>query len=536
MVGHLRLGVLGRQGAIDPAIRRWLTARRADHGASAAESTGESETDAAEADADPDAASVDAGAGDSRPEADASDPGAGDEADESAPGRSVDEEDHRALIDRLRRAEARVEAGAAARADNDYPAAVEAFEGAREDFRAARDRAAEIPNTKHLVVRETRGDAIADRLERVEAALEEVRAKRAPYDRVDAVLTDVADQRAAARGELDAGAFGTARTIATDGRETLASVERFVAAHDIDVTDRVATLREDLARTLDRADRRAERPGALAVRPPAVVPRAPRLSLEPADYEPQALVGTSGRALVERAVASVTDRDRQVALKRFRIDADVDAAVDTWTSIADHDHVAGVVDRGTDPEPWIAVEYLDGGRIDERAGRLPTDQALWTAAAITDAVWHAHRQDVVHGRITPSNVLFRAVEDAWDVPRVTDWAVGRALCDADDLALADQPRFAAPEQLRGDPADERTDVFQVGAVLYELVTGQRPFGADHRDRSPDAFGRPDRPSDLVAVPPAIDDVLDRALAVDPDDRYQRALFLRDDLRDLYRSY
>jgi len=113
---------------------------------------------------------------------------------------------------------------------------------------------------------------------------------------------------------------------------------------------------------------------------------------------------------------------------------------------------------------------------------------------------------------------------------------GQGNHEADDLALATHPRYAAPEQLAGDIADERTDVFQLGVVLYELVTGERPFGADHRDRSPDAFELPTPPSELVAVPAPIDDVLGRALASDPDDRYQRALFLRDDLRDLYRSY
>ncbi|AWB26453.1 protein kinase domain-containing protein [Halococcoides cellulosivorans] len=528
MVGYRRSWALGRgRGAIDPGVVRWLTARRADRGrseGSTTESRGES------------AAGLETEADRSRSVAGESDPGGGERADSDADRPISDDQDHRALIDRLRRAEARVEAAESARADNDYPAAVAAFDGAREDFRAARDRAAELPNTKHLVVRETRGDAIVGRLESVEAALREVRAKRAPYDRLDGVLTDVADQRAAARGELDGGAFGAARTIATDACETLALVERAAAGHDLDVGGRIASLREALDRTLDRADRRAERPGALAVRPPAVVPRAPRLSLSPTAYEPQAVVGTSGTSVVERALAAVTDRERQIALKRFRVEADIDAAVDTWISVADHDHVAGVVDHGTDPEPWIAVEYLDGGRIDERAGRLPTDQALWTAAAIADAVWHAHRQDVIHGRITPSNVLFRSVEDAWDVPRVTDWAVGRAQRDTDDLALATHPRNGAPEQLAGETADERTDVFQLGTVLYELVTGERPFGADHRDRSPADFERPTPPSELVAVPAAIDDVLGRALAPDPDDRYQRALFFRDDLRDLYRSY
>ncbi|MFB6162802.1 MAG: serine/threonine-protein kinase [Halococcoides sp.] len=462
----------------------------------------------------------------------------GDDASEAV---SEADDEHRRVIERLRRGEALVDQAESARTEHDYATAVEAYERAREAFEAARDRAATIPNTKHLVVRETRGDAISGRLEAVERALSEVRAKREPYDLADAILTDVADQRAAARGELDAGEFDAARTIAIDGCETLALVERFADARSLDLANRIERLRDTLESTLEQADRRAKAPGALAVRPPAIVPRAPRLSMAPEDYDPQAVVGTSGTATVERAVVSVSDRERVVALKRFRPSAvDIDEAVATWEAVADHDHVASVVDRGVEPEPWIALEYMDGGRIDERAGRLPTDQALWTASAVADAVWHAHRQSVVHGRITPSNVLFRSVEDAWDVPRVTDWAVGRALrvgAGADEgTILAERPRTAAPEQLRGEAADERTDLFQLGVVLYELVTGERPFGADHRDRSPEAFGRPEPPSSVVAVPAALDDVLGRALAADPEDRYQRALFFRDDLRDLYRSY
>lgn len=542
----------GRPGAvaIHPRwLHRSLPTRRADRQETA---DGQSTDTTTEAAGDARVASdstVASGSADRRPEGSESpddgsaaaseSPEDAESASEPAEGTSdrSREPTRRALTERLRRAEAAVDRAERAREEHGYAAAIAAYEEALELFRSFRELAASIPNTKHLVVRETRGDAIADRIAAVERALSTVRSKREPFDRLDAILTDVADQQAAARRELDAGAFGTARTIATDALGTLALADRYASAHDLGVADRIEALENPIERVAERGARSAERPGALAVDPPAIVPRAPRLSLDPEEYVPQAVIGTSGRSIVERAGVAVTDRDRRVAVKRFRAAAPEVAAVEAWIDVADHDHVAGVVDYGTDPELWIAIEYLDGGRIDERAGRLPTDQALWTAAAIADAVWHAHRQDLLHGALHPGNVGFRRVEDAWDVPRVTDWAVASAT-RADAPTPFEQPPTAAPEQLAGDPVDERTDIFQLGCLLYQLFVGERPFGAgEQRAVTADGIATPPvPPSERVAVPEALDRIVLRALEPDPDDRYARALFLRDDLRECFRAY
>lgn len=212
-------------------------------------------------------------------------------------------------------------------------------------------------------------------------------------------------------------------------------------------------------------------------------------------------------------------------LHRPRIEELLDGA-EVWSKIDDHDHIVRVLDYAAEPLPWIAMEYMDGGTLAERAGTLDLPQTLWTALAITKSVHHAHRHGVTHLGLTPRNVLFRETPAGiWDWPKVSDWGTSGILSS---FAGGTSP-YAAPEQTDAvaGTTDDITDVYRAGAVCYELFTGRPPF-----QTAPDEgeHGRTPKPPSTVAdVPVALDGILRSALAWDRSDRYDSIVYLRDEL-------
>lgn len=206
-----------------------------------------------------------------------------------------------------------------------------------------------------------------------------------------------------------------------------------------------------------------------------------------------------------------------------------------WAKIDDHDHIVNIVDYGDEPLPWIAMEYMDGGHIAHRAGEVDLDQALWIAIATTKAVRHAHRRGVAHLDLKPDNILFRTVDDAWDVPKVADWGLSKLLLNHSQTVAGLSTHYAAPEQFDREfgQADDITDIYQLGSVFYELFTGQRPFEgrpAQVMRKVLTADATP--PSEIADLPPALDDILLKALEREKDDRYETVVNLRNDLQDV----
>jgi serine/threonine protein kinase len=254
-------------------------------------------------------------------------------------------------------------------------------------------------------------------------------------------------------------------------------------------------------------------------------------------------IGQGGNADVYRVSIPTSSGEIPVAVKEPRMQGTLHSETvdrllgeaETWAKLDDHDHVVGLVDYGSTPVPWIAMEYMDGGHLGERAGTDEPAQAVWTAVSVTEAVHHAHRRGVAHLDLKPENVLFRTVDEGWDVPKVADWGLSKQLLDHSKSVQGFSPQYAAPEQFSDEygPTDDLTDVYQLGAVFYELFTGRPPF-----EGSPPAVMRgvlheqPAPPSDVAAVPAELDDVLLRALAKEKNDRYESVLYLRDALRDV----
>jgi serine/threonine protein kinase/beta-lactam-binding protein with PASTA domain len=179
-----------------------------------------------------------------------------------------------------------------------------------------------------------------------------------------------------------------------------------------------------------------------------------------------------------------------------------------------HPNVVGVYDWGASPTPFIVMELVDGhslrAAISER-GKLPPTEVATIGAQIADALAHAHHHGVIHRDVKPSNVLLTRAGTV----KVTDFgiaqsSVGEALT-APGVVLG-TIGYLSPEQVAGLPADERSDVYSLGIVLAELLTGERPDGSE------------DAPVTELAR------IVARAHATDPSARYQRAAELADALR------
>ena len=199
-----------------------------------------------------------------------------------------------------------------------------------------------------------------------------------------------------------------------------------------------------------------------------------------------------------------------------------------------HPGIVAIYDAREDgDDAYLVMELVRGpdlrGLLRDRGGRLSPRAAVHLAAQVADALHYAHENGIVHRDVKPGNILCDG-----DRAKVADFGIAKAAVagDADvtqDGAVVGTAAYLAPEQVSSGPVDPRTDVYSLGVVLYEMVCGRRPFEADNDlalaiqrlDRDPM------RPRQLVAgVPRPLEDVILKAMARDPDDRFASAADLR----------
>jgi serine/threonine-protein kinase len=201
-----------------------------------------------------------------------------------------------------------------------------------------------------------------------------------------------------------------------------------------------------------------------------------------------------------------------------------------------HPHIVTVFDAGrTDELAYIAMERLHGRDLHEfiAAGdKLTPRQAAQLMARVADAAHYAHKRGLVHRDIKPSNIfLLRDTK-----PKVLDFGVAIAMFTAGDAEhkrqLIGTPNYMSPEQALGRKIDPRSDVFSIGTILYELLAHRRAFEGKTIEETL-ALVVTCKPTPLSELRPelprALIDIVERALAKEPDDRYQTAGELRNDL-------
>lgn len=198
-----------------------------------------------------------------------------------------------------------------------------------------------------------------------------------------------------------------------------------------------------------------------------------------------------------------------------------------------HPNIIPIYDIGRHEKfNYISMEFLSKGSLDEKITQgITTDTALKIALGIAAALEHAHSKGYVHRDIKPENILFR--ED--NSPVLTDFGIARTIKSRANMtqvgAVIGTPYYMSPEQAKGETSDERSDLYSLGVVLYEMLTGKRPFHAD----SSLALGikhiheqAPKLPLPLLWLQP----IMDKLLAKKPVQRFQTARELIDILEPI----
>ena len=196
-----------------------------------------------------------------------------------------------------------------------------------------------------------------------------------------------------------------------------------------------------------------------------------------------------------------------------------------------HPNIVTIYDRGdSDGQLWIAMEFVDGtdaGRLltDRYPNGIPAADVVRIVTAVADALDYAHGRQLLHRDIKPANILLGLPESGDERVKLVDFGVARWIGQASDLTGADMTvgtvNYAAPEQLRGDPIDGRSDQYGLAATAYHMLTGTAPFAnsnpavviSKHLSAQPPSIG--DGHPDLARLGP----VFARALAKDPADRF-----------------
>jgi eukaryotic-like serine/threonine-protein kinase len=266
-------------------------------------------------------------------------------------------------------------------------------------------------------------------------------------------------------------------------------------------------------------------------------------------YELTGFVSAGGMGEIYKARHTILDR--QVAIKTVRVRSAGWAANRRLVAEArhasrlDHPNICTIYEVGEEGGiPFIAMEYIDGTQLREmiRSAIPSLDQALGFGTQIADALEHAHRHGIVHRDLKSSNI----VVDRSGRPIVLDFGLAKRLPGIggermDDSTVTGSPlagtlSHMAPEVLRGERADVRSDVWSLGVLLYELMTGTLPFqGATPFETGRRIMSSPPAPIGH-GVPLPLRLVIERCLVKDPNGRYQTAAEVREALVSVKRHH
>jgi non-specific serine/threonine protein kinase/serine/threonine-protein kinase len=299
----------------------------------------------------------------------------------------------------------------------------------------------------------------------------------------------------------------------------------------------------------------AERDGGMldasnAVAAGAEVPEAPSREGERVGaYELLAEIGSGGMGTVHLARRADDEFEKRVAIKLMRPGFASDLDLRRFKSerqisaVLDHPNIARLLDGGTTAEgaPYFVMEYVEGGPLIEycRQQGLSVRERLVVFRQICGAVQYAHQHLVVHRDLKPGNILVKADGE----PKLLDFGIAKLLSGGGGTAFSEPtatldrlltPEYASPEQVRGRPVTTSSDVYSLGVILYELVSGEKPYRIETGD--PAELVRlvcerdPERPSTRTAgLSRDLDAIVLKAMRKEPERRYESAAALAEDI-------
>src|SRR5579864_1923259 len=265
-------------------------------------------------------------------------------------------------------------------------------------------------------------------------------------------------------------------------------------------------------------------------------------------------LGAGGMGVVYKAHDSRLDRalalkllpdelaQQPQALERFRREARAASALN-------HPGICTIYDIGEqDGRAFIAMEFIDGETLRSHihGKALPLEEILKLGIQIAEALEAAHAEGIIHRDIKPANIFVTRRGQAkvldFGLAKLVPKGITSADSDADSQdsnsivgIISGTPSYMSPEQVRGDGLDSRTDIFSLGLVLYEMATGRQAFGGGTGGMIIEAvLTRPPAPVRSInpAIPPRLEEIIDKALHKDRDRRYQHAADMSADLQQL----
>jgi len=246
-------------------------------------------------------------------------------------------------------------------------------------------------------------------------------------------------------------------------------------------------------------------------------------------------IGEGGMAIVYKARDTRLDRDVAIkvirtekltletmgkTLKRFDREAKALAKLT-------HPNIVQITDFGEyDGKPYLVMFYIPGGTLKQKLGQpIPWRDAARLLAPIARALQYAHQQGVIHRDVKPSNILIGANNE----PMLTDFGIAKILLDTEETSDLTgtgmgigTPEYMSPEQFQGEGVDARTDVYSLGVIFYEMVTGRKPYTATTPaailvKQATEALPRPS--AFVRGLPGNVENTLVKALAKKPENRY-----------------
>jgi hypothetical protein len=194
--------------------------------------------------------------------------------------------------------------------------------------------------------------------------------------------------------------------------------------------------------------------------------------------------------------------------------------VANWSTL-DHENIVRLNSFNIYPHPYLEMELCDGGL---EPGKRDIGEAAWITYEVAKGLRHAHERNIVHGDIKHANIL---VKDG--KLKISDWGLSKVKRGKSLSVSALTPEFAAPEQIIGK-ADERTDIWQLGVVFYELVTGKFPFKGEYGEVVNQIINvDPTRPSEINPEAKSVEPIIIRCLRKEKEERYQMMKELMEEL-------